>query len=170
MNRVAAPALAALLWLSCAQQVTLQPVPFERWKQELAALKGQIVVVDVWATWCAPCIERFPHMVQLQKEYKDQGVSFVSMSVDDREDKRAVESARQFLRKQNATFRNYLMDENILQAFEKLDVQGIPAVFIYDRTGRQRHYFNGNDPNHQFTQKEVDEALAALVAEQKTRA
>ena len=163
--------LSCLLWLSCAgrppaREVTLEPITFEQWKQELASLKGQIVVVDLWATWCAPCIERFPHMVRLYQRYKDPGVTFISMSVDDREDKRAVEDARQFLRKQNATFRNYLMDQNILQAFEKLDILGIPAVFLYDRGGRLRHNLNGNDPNHQFTQKDVEDALAALVAEQ----
>ena len=146
-------------------QVNLQPVRFEQWKRERASLKGQIVVVDVWATWCAPCLEGFPHMVRLYDQYKGRGVTFVSMSVDDREDKQAIEMARQFLRRQNATFRNYLMDENITQAMEKLDVLGIPAVFIYDRSGRLRHNFNGNDPEHQFTQKQVDKALARLAAD-----
>lgn len=146
-------------------QPALQPLRFDQWQQQLASLKGQIVVVDVWATWCAPCIERFPHMVQLYQQYKDRGVTFVSMDVDDREDKQAVEGARRFLRQQNATFRNYLMDENIMQSFERLGLDGIPAVFIYDRAGRQRYNLNGNDPNHQFTVKDVDDAVAKLVAE-----
>lgn len=168
---VAAWLLPWLLWISCAgrpaaREVTLEAIRFDQWKQELASLKGQIVVVDVWATWCAPCIERFPHMVEISKRYNNRGVTFISMSVDDREDKQAVETARQFLRKQNATFRNYLLDENILESFEKLDIPGVPAVFIYDRSRRLRHNLNGNDPNHQFTQKGVEDALAALVAEQ----
>lgn len=150
-----------------APQVSLKPVTFEQWKQELASLNGQIVVVDIWATWCAPCIERFPHMVQLYGRFKDRGVTFVSLSVDDRDDKKAVEDARQFLIQQNATFPNYLLDENILQAFEKLDILGIPAVFIYDKTGRRRYNLNGNDPNRQFTQKDVDDAVATLVTEQR---
>jgi thiol-disulfide isomerase/thioredoxin len=131
----------------------------------LASLKGNIVVVDLWATWCVPCIERFPHMVQLYNRYKNGGVTFVSMSVDDREDKQALETARQFLRKQNATFRNYLMNENISQSFEKLDIEGVPDVLVYDRTGRRRYALNGNDPNRQFTEKDVDDAVATLVAE-----
>ncbi|MBI3665073.1 MAG: TlpA family protein disulfide reductase [Acidobacteria bacterium] len=146
--------------------IDLQRIHFGQWKRELASLKGRIVVVDVWATWCAPCLERFPHVVTLYNQYKDRGVTFVSLCVDDREDPQAVEQARQFLRRQKAAFRNYLMDENITQAFEKLDLLGIPAVFIYDRSGRLRHNFNGDDPNHQFTQKQVEEALARLVADQ----
>jgi thiol-disulfide isomerase/thioredoxin len=159
------------LWLSaCAGKppaVVLRPVHFEEWKRELASLKGKVVVVDVWATWCIPCLDRFPHMVELNRRYQNQGVAVISMSVDDREDKRAVEIARRFLVKQNASFRNYLMDENILDAFEKLGVQGIPAVFIYDRAGRQRYFLNADDPNHQFSAQDVDDAVAALVSEQR---
>ena len=167
---VVALLLLCLIGISCGgsrsqSQITLQHVSFEQWQKELASLKGQIVVVDIWATWCAPCVERFPHMVRLYQQYKDRGVTFVSMSVDDRDDKKAVEDARQFLIRHNATFRNFLMDENILQAFEKLDVGGIPAVFIYDRTGRRRYNLNGDDPDHQFTQQDVEDAVAALVAE-----
>lgn len=92
-------------------------------------MKGRVVVVDVWATWCSPCLERFPHMVQLYNPYKHEDVAFVSMSVDDREDKAAVEQARRFVQRQNATFRNYLMDENVMQSFEKLGVQEFPPCF-----------------------------------------
>jgi thiol-disulfide isomerase/thioredoxin len=167
--RAAGVCLYAVL-LGCALRpeppaVTLRPVHFDQWKQELASLKGAIVVVDVWATWCAPCIERFPHMVDLSRRYASRGVTFVSMNVDNREDKAAVEAARQFLLKQGASFRNYSMDENILDAFQDLGVQGIPAVFMYDRTGRQRYFLNADDPNRQFTTRDVSDALATLVSE-----
>jgi thiol-disulfide isomerase/thioredoxin len=165
--------VAVLSSLSCGSRpgsigprpVTFEPVTFDQWQRELASLKGEIVVVDLWATWCEPCIERFPHMVQLYNRYKDAGVTFVSISVDDREDKQALETARQFLRRQNATFRNYLMNENISQSFEKLDIEGVPDVFVYDPAGRRRYALNGNDPNRQFTEKDVDDAVATLVAE-----
>jgi thiol-disulfide isomerase/thioredoxin len=170
LRRARLPALCAMLLTACAGKppappVTLRPVHFDEWKRELASLKGNVVVIDVWATWCAPCLDRFPHIVDLSHRYQNQGVAVVSMSVDDREDKRAVELARRFLLEQKAAFRNYLMDENILDAFEKLGVQGIPAVLIYDRAGRQRYFLNADDPNHQFSAKDVDDAVAALVSE-----
>ena len=165
-------AIVAFVTLSLAgcanktnQTIALEPVKFTDWQQHLQSMKGKVVVVDVWATWCAPCIERFPHMVQLHNQYKDKGVEFVSMSVDDREDKAAVDKARQFVIQQKAAFPNYLMDENIMQSFEKLGVQGIPDVFLYDRTGKLRYDLNGNDPNHQATVQDVDDTLAKLVAE-----
>jgi thiol-disulfide isomerase/thioredoxin len=164
-------ALAALCPLACgprsavtALPIELKPVTFDQWQRELASMRGNIVVADLWATWCEPCIERFPHMVQLYNQYKDRGVRFVSLSVDDREDKEALATARKFLTGWKATFANYLMDENISQSFEKLDIEGVPDVFIYDASGRRRYTLNGNDPNRQFTEKDVDDAVATLAA------
>jgi thiol:disulfide interchange protein len=61
-------ALAMVAMIGCAGsapreteesvEVSLTPVTFEQWQQELAALEGRIVVVDMWATWCVPCVER----------------------------------------------------------------------------------------------------------------
>ena len=157
--------LAVVVLAGCAPAVRLEPIGFGQWQRQLHAMKGRVVVVDVWATWCVPCVERFPHMVSLYQRYKDRGVEFVSMSVDDREDKAAIERARQFLIRQKATFRNYLMDENIMQSFEKLGVQGIPDVMMYDRAGRLRYDLNGNDPNRQATLTDVEDRLARLAAE-----
>ncbi len=159
--------LVAIAACTPPPQVTLDPIGFEDWKRTLASLQGRIVVVDFWATWCVPCIERFPHMVRLHHQYRNRGVTFVSISLDNRDDKQAVEEARRFLVRQKATLRNYLMNENILEAFEKLDLVGIPAVLIYDRQGRLRHRLTGDDPNRQFTEKDVEHALAALLAGQE---
>ena len=40
-------------------------------------LKGKVVVVDFWATWCGPCVAEMPHMKQLYAEYHDKGVEFI---------------------------------------------------------------------------------------------
>jgi len=162
---LAAAGVLGLCLAACGPRPELRPIRFEQWKQELASLRGRVVVVDVWATWCVPCLERFPHVVDLDRRYRNRGVTVVSLSVDNRDDPQAVEEARRFLRRQNAAFPNYLMDENILEAFEKLDLLTIPAVWIYDRSGRLRHDLNGDDPNRQFTDDDVERAVAALAAE-----
>jgi cytochrome c biogenesis protein CcmG/thiol:disulfide interchange protein DsbE len=145
-------------------KATLEPVTYEGWQEELHSLRGQIVVVDMWATWCLPCVERFPHMVELATEYADQGVEFVSLCLDDRDDADAIELAREFLTEQKATFPNYLMDEVVTQAFEKLDLLGIPAVFIYGPDGALRYRLTGDDPNNQYTDADVDDAIEELLA------
>ena len=145
-------------------KATLEPVSFEGWQEELYSLQGQIVVVDMWATWCLPCIERFPHMVELSTEFADQGVEFVSLCLDDRDDADAIELARKFLTEQKATFPNYLMDEVVTHAFEKLDLLGIPAVFIYGPDGVLRYRLTGDDPNNQYTDADVADAIEELLA------
>lgn len=145
-------------------QATLEPVSFETWEEELDLLKGDIVVVDMWATWCLPCIERFPHMIELAQKYADRDVEFVSLCLDDPDDDDAIALAQKFLTEQGARFPNFLMDEVVTQAFDKLDLLGIPAVFIYGRDGALRHRLTGDDPNNQFTDADVDEAIEELLA------
>lgn len=145
-------------------KATLELVSFEAWQEELHSLQGQVVVVDMWATWCLPCIERFPHMVELATEFADQGVEFVSLCLDDRDDADAIELAREFLTEQKATFPNYLMDEVVTHAFEKLDLLGIPAVFIYGPDGVLRYRLTGDDPNNQYTDADVADAIEELLA------
>jgi thiol-disulfide isomerase/thioredoxin len=55
----------------------LQAVSFEDWDGVLEKQLGHITVVDFWAGWCSPCIERFPHMVEMHHQYKDRGVRFI---------------------------------------------------------------------------------------------
>jgi thiol-disulfide isomerase/thioredoxin len=147
-------------------EVSLTPVTFEQWQQELAALEGRIVVVDMWATWCVPCVERFPRMVELYHEYSSRGVTFVSICLDDREDAEAVAYAREFLSKQKAVFANYLMDEIVTEGFVKLDLLGIPAVYVYAPDGERRYQLTADDPYNQFTDDDVENAIEELLAAQ----
>lgn len=144
-------------------EVQLVRVTYDQWRRELDALEGRVVVVDLWATWCAPCIERFPEMMALAKEWEPRGVTFVSLSLDDRDDPDSVDQVREFLGQQDARIPNYLMDEIIPDAFDKLGLLGIPAVYIYDATGQRTHRLTGDDPNHQFTEADVEAAVRSLV-------
>ncbi len=169
------PALVCVLVLSggCSRQppvgerppekISLVPITFAEWQQKLAGYKGDLVVVDMWASWCAPCLQRFPHMVKLHDQHRSRGVRFVSISLDDREDKGAIEQAQKFLVQQKAAFENYRMDENVTDAFRKLELLSIPAVLIYDRSGKLRYRLTGDDPNNQFTNEDVDRAIEELL-------
>ncbi len=48
----------------------------------MKSLKGKVVVIDFWATWCGPCVAEMPNMKKLYAEYKDKGVEFVGVSLD----------------------------------------------------------------------------------------
>ncbi len=138
-------------------------VSYTEWESRRLQYLPKIVVVDMWAMWCVSCIERFPEMVKLHNTYKNQNVEFVSMNLDDREDAKSLQLAEVFLRKMNATFDHYRMDENLLHAFEKIDLIGIPAVLIYDNQGLEQYRLTGDNPNKQFTEKDVEEAISHLL-------
>ncbi|MEM9058168.1 MAG: TlpA disulfide reductase family protein, partial [Pseudomonadota bacterium] len=143
-------------------EIALEPVNHVQWARRLEDFRPAIVVVDMWATWCAPCIERFPKMVALNDKYASEGVVIVGMSLEDRDDAGALEGAEAFLERQGAYFPNFLMDENILDSFDKLDILGIPAVDIYDRSGERRYRLTGDDPNNQFTDADIEAAIKTL--------
>ena len=61
-------------------------------KKIVAAQKGKVTIVNLWATWCGPCVEEFPDLVKLHNAYKAKGLSFISVTIDEPEDKGKVVS------------------------------------------------------------------------------
>ncbi len=145
-------------------EVSFEAVSFSGWQEKLASYPPDIVVVDLWASWCISCLERFPHMVELWRSYRGNGVRFVSLNLDDHQDAAALADARRLLQEFGAEFENYYMDENLMQAFSRLDLIGIPAVVLYDRDGREAVRLTGDNPNRQFTDADVEAAIRSLLA------
>ena len=158
----------ALLWIAVASASVragdLQRVVFAAWNDRLASYRSQIVVVDMWATWCSTCLTRFPKMVEMAHRFAPQGVRFVSLCLDDRDDAESLAAAEGFLAKQSAPFDHYLMDERLDIAFDKLKLLGIPVVVIYGRDGAEAARLTGDDPNDQFDEKDVEEAIVAQLS------
>ena len=144
--------------------ITFKPIRYVEWLEQLSNYKPDIVVVDMWATWCSSCLEEFPKIVNLHKKYNNSGVQFVSMNLDDHNDQPSLKNAKKFLQKMNAEFDNFWMDENLMIAFEKLNLIGIPAVIIYDRNGDERYRLTGDDPNNQYSGKDIEKAIKELLA------
>jgi thiol-disulfide isomerase/thioredoxin len=107
-------------------------------KKALEAYRGKVVVLNLWATWCAPCVAEFPDLVKLHHAYQDRGVTVVAVSVDD---PNAREKVRRFLTAQKATFPAYLRKSGDMEAFINAVSPNwsgaVPATFLFDRNGRQ---------------------------------
>jgi cytochrome c biogenesis protein CcmG/thiol:disulfide interchange protein DsbE len=102
----------------------------------LSQLRGKVVVLNFWATWCAPCVDEVPSLVQLQQRMKNQGVVVLAVSVD--EDGTAYQ---QFLRNHNVdllTVRDPSGKSNDLYGTFKF-----PETYIIDRNGIMRRKFIG---------------------------
>jgi thiol-disulfide isomerase/thioredoxin len=145
-------------------KVELTTVKYDELRSKIATNgKAKLTLVDAWATWCPTCMENFPHVVQMHKKYADQGLNVVSLSLDDPTEAKALAAAKKFLEEQKAIFSNYLLNEEPDVAFEKLNVSGIPAVFLYGPEGHEIKRFTLDDPNNQFTYDQVEQAVAALL-------
>jgi peroxiredoxin len=105
-------------------------------KVTLSQLRGKVVVLNFWATWCAPCVEEVPSLEQLQQKMKSKGVVVLAVSVD--EDGTAY---RQFLERHKVdllTVRDASQKSNNLYGTFKF-----PETYIIDRNGIMRRKFIG---------------------------
>ena len=115
---------------SAGAAATDLPSAAPRWPL-LDTLQGKVVLVDFWASWCAPCLHSFPWMNELQKKHAGDGLVIVAVNLDQ---DRAL--ADDFLKKVPAQFRvEYDPAGNIARQF---DVQAMPTSFLLDRSGKIR--------------------------------
>lgn len=94
----------------------------------LSALKGKVVLVNFWATWCPPCRKEMPDLEELSKQFKDQGL--VVLAISDEEDAKV----RPFIAEHGYSF-NVLLDPGRTVS-ERYFVDGIPKNFVFDRDGK----------------------------------
>lgn len=141
-------------------EVQLKLVKYEELAAAIKALRGKVVVVDIWADYCLPCKKAFPHLVEMHRKYAGQGLVCVSVSVDEPE-KRA--KALAFLQKQGATFANYLLTEEVEVWQQRWKVKAPPIVFVFSRDGRRAAKFDHDDPDKNFTYDEVENLVKQLL-------
>ena len=123
----------------------------------LADFKGQVVVVNLWANWCAPCVKEMPTLAQLQTRYAGKPVKVLAISLDKKPDE--IARAKAFLADKRP-LAYYHGDYALVFALTPAP-EGLPTTLIFDRAGRERARLEGGaDWSTAEADKVVDRVLA----------
>lgn len=112
------------------QKLELAGTKFDGEKFDIADLKGKVVLVDFWATWCPPCRAEHPNMLTNYRKYKDKGFEIVGVSLD--QDREAL---TEFLNESEGHWIILHDDKGENPATEHYAITGIPAMFLVDEEG-----------------------------------
>jgi thiol-disulfide isomerase/thioredoxin len=97
---------------------------------QLADFKGQVVLLDFWATWCGPCRMSIPHLKDLYAEYKDKGLAVVGISLD----QQGPAVVRPFVRQQKINYPIVMGNLQVTQDYG--GIRGIPTAFVISQDGK----------------------------------
>jgi thiol-disulfide isomerase/thioredoxin len=103
----------------------------------LAALKGKVVVVDFWATWCGPCRVEIPGYIEMQKKYGKDGVVIIGVSLD----QKGPKHVQKFVEQNAMNYTIVMGDSDTVSAFGGFN--SIPTTFLIGRDGKILHEKSG---------------------------
>lgn len=129
-------------------------------EQSLTNYAGKIIVLNFWATWCIPCREEMPLLVQLQNQYAKSGVQFIAASIDAPEDRQKVED---FAKEFHLNFPVWIDATIEQQASFELGT-AVPATGIFGRDGKLRFRIIGQS-NRKDLQKRIDYLISGQMPE-----
>jgi peroxiredoxin len=124
---------------------------------KLSDLKGKVVVLDFWATWCGPCVEGLPHVDKVYQENKAKGVEAFAVNMQEEEG-----DVKKFIADKKLTLP--VLMEKKGDVAEKYKVEGIPETVIIGKDGKVRKVFIGSGPD---TESQLRKAVEEAVKEGK---
>jgi thiol-disulfide isomerase/thioredoxin len=141
--------------------VNLEDIALGPLMDRIAGERDKVIVVDTWASWCIPCKQEFPHLLELCRKYTGLPVVCMSVTIDDAE---ARPAALAFLKQVGATFANYRITDDKSWT-DRWEIKSIPVVLVFGKDGKLARKFDMDDPDHQFTYGEVEEFVKKLLAQ-----
>ncbi len=105
----------------------------------LADFKGKVLVLDFYATWCAPCRDSVPHLVDMQRRYEKDGLKVVGLNVGGPDD---LDKVSDFARELHIQYTLALPDQALISLLLS-DSSDIPQTFVFDRKGQLVKRFIG---------------------------
>lgn len=102
----------------------------------LSNLKGKVILLDFWATWCGPCRESIPHLIQLYKDYRENGFEMIGISLD----KGDATVVHHFAKSMDIPYPIVMATEEVIRNYR---VTSIPTTFFIDKEGKIRERITG---------------------------
>ena len=137
MHRLCLILLACLMTSACShadvdfkKPLDLKFTAIDGRNVDLSQLRGKVVLIDFWATWCPPCLTISPHLLDLYKKYHSQGLEIVGLSADS--DKSAL---KKYLKEKETPWPEYFDDSGDQLLFQRLGVDSFPTLWLLDRKG-----------------------------------
>ncbi len=114
-----------------APEIVIQDIDGK--EARLSALKGKVVVLDIWATWCPPCRAMIPHEREMVERLKDKPFALVSISADDKN-----ETLKEFLSQEKMPWTHW-WNGSEGGVIDDWDVQAFPTIYVIDAKGVIRY-------------------------------
>jgi thiol-disulfide isomerase/thioredoxin len=121
--------------------------------------RGDVVLVNVWATWCDPCRHEFPTLLRVRRELATRRFRLILVSADFADQ---LPQVRQFLAQQGVSFPTYLKAQSDMEFINTLNPHwsgALPATFLYDPAGKLRDFWEG-EASYEVIAKKVRALLA----------
>jgi len=137
-------------------RVDLRPASAGELLEIIERSAADVVLVNVWATWCLPCREEFPDIVRLRRAYEGRGLEVVFVSGDLEAD---ISQVQGFLAEQGVDFPSYLKvgkDMEFIDTFYPEWSGLLPATFIYDAQRAVQHFWEGEASYEVFESRVLD--------------
>ena len=127
-----------------------------------ASLKGKVVLLDFWATWCPPCVKSMPELQSLHAKYASRGFQVVGVSID--EGATAAAKVKKFIGAKRITY-PIAIDSGKSAAWEAFRVKAVPAAYLLDREGRIVAQWTGAPADMAQLEAKLEELLQAPQAD-----
>jgi len=123
---------------------------------KLSEQRGDVVMLNFWASWCGPCLQEMPALEQLHQRYKDLGFTLLGVNVEQN-----IDDAKAYLKNVNVTFP--ILFDITNEVSDTYEINGMPTTYLVDRDGNLRKLYVGYQPGS--SEETYQQEIKALLKE-----